>query len=138
MRSRSSDLSIGTYQDSQSGAPYSDWKFQPRRADPTQPRMIGGLVLHQVNRRSPEPSAGQPRAVATLQSLRDIHQRIQFRGAVLEKVARAFVALVHILAELRVVAIAQRAFAENHALNFTDDVISALIFAFGQLCFVGR
>jgi hypothetical protein len=41
-------------------------------------------------------------------------------------------ALKHVLAELTVIVLAQRAFARNNALNFAHDVPRALIFARGQ------
>ena len=67
---------------------------------------------------------------------REFNQQVQFRRAVLEGIARAFVTLEHILAERTMIIFAQRAAGERDALDLADDVMRALILAFGQSRFV--
>ena len=59
-------------------------------------------------------------------------EEIEFRAAIVEVITRALVALKHELAELREVAVAQDARARRHALVLPDDMIGALILAFGE------
>src|SRR5436305_1073007 len=82
------------------------------------PFILGGERSHEilylvppdeVDGRPAEAAAGEPRAQAARMGFGKLHQQIQFRGAVFEKVARALVALKKILAELLEIAFPQRA-----------------------------
>ena len=94
---------------------------------------VGGIVLHQINRRAAKAASRQTRSVTPGEPLRNIHQHVEFTGAVLEIVARTGVALEQILAELVNIAFPQRTLAVGDAMVFTDDVQRALIFTDGQL-----
>src|SRR6266478_6448150 len=57
------------------------------------------VIGDQVHGPAAEARADQPRTQAAGMLARQFHQQIQFRGAVRGKIARAFVALGHILPE---------------------------------------
>ena len=96
-----------------------------------------GLVMgHEIDRCAAESAAGEARAETSRMLASEFDEQIEFGGAVLEKVARAFVALEHVLAELAVIIIAQCPFARNDALDFGDNVPGAFIFTLSQSCFV--
>src|SRR2546425_2077056 len=70
--------------------------------------------LDEVDGRPAEAAAGEPGAEAARMHPRQLHQQIEFRGAVFEMIARAFVTLKQVLAELLEIVFAQRPRAENH------------------------
>src|ERR1043165_5007274 len=83
---------------------------------------VRSIFFHQINRGAAEAAASQPRAVTAGNFARDIYERVEFGNAVFEKIARAFVTLEKILAELFDVAFTQRALTENDALDFANDM----------------
>src|SRR5262249_32331409 len=86
----------------------------------------------QVDGRAAEAATGQSRAQATGMRAGKLNEQIQFKRAVPEKIPRAFVALKHVLAELRMIILAQRAPARRDAGNLAHYVPGAFIFALLQ------
>ncbi|MDB6064446.1 MAG: hypothetical protein JWR26_654 [Pedosphaera sp.] len=84
-----------------------------------------------------EAAAGQAGAEAAGDVAGEVHEGVEFRGAVLEEVAGAFVALEHVLAEQAMVVLPQCADAMDDALDFSDHMEGALILAFGEFGFFG-
>ena len=89
-----------------------------------------GLVMSdEVDGRAAEAAAGEASAEAAGMAASEFDEQIEFSGAVFKKVARAFVALEHVLAELAMIIISQSAFSRSDARDFADDVPCAFVFA---------
>src|SRR5256885_2141263 len=67
---------------------------------------LGLMVGDQIYRRAAKTAAGQTSAETAGDTARELHQQIEFDRAVLKKIARAFMALEHVLAELPMIIIA--------------------------------
>jgi rhodanese-related sulfurtransferase len=93
-------------------------------------------ALHQVDRRAAEAAAGEPRAQARWLRPGQFHEEVELGATVPEKIPRAFVALEQRLSELPKVAVTQGARAEDHALDFPDDVERAVMLARGEAVLV--
>src|SRR5687767_11862347 len=72
-------------------------------------------LAHKIDCRTPEAPSREPCPEAARLGLGQIDKEIQLEATVLEKIARAGVALKKILAELLDIAIAQQTFAGSHA-----------------------
>src|SRR2546423_72990 len=79
---------------------------------------LGLMMRDEVEGRPTKSAAGQARAEAGGVLARQFNQQVQFFGAVLKQVARALVALEHVLAELPMVVSSQGSLARDHALDF--------------------
>src|SRR5262249_16064787 len=87
------------------------------------------VMRNEGDGRAAESAAGQARAENSRRFARQLHQDVQFLGAVLEIIAGALVALEHILAELLVIAVAQGALASDDTSDLGHHVARALVFA---------
>src|SRR5882762_10133294 len=94
--------------------------------------------MHQVDGRSTKSAASQSGSIAALEAPGDFNEGVQLRGAVMEEIARTFVALQHVLPKLREISGPEGARPEYHSLNFANNVIGALILTLAQLRPVGR
>src|SRR4051812_13196604 len=94
--------------------------------------------MDKVDGGASKPSAGQSRAETAVERSGGVNERIEFRGAVFEKIAGAFMALKHENAELGEITVAERARAEDDALDFANDMVSAGVFAFGEFMLIRR
>lgn len=80
-----------------------------------------------------ETAAGQTCAEAAGMFAGDFDKEIKFGHTVSEEIAGAFVALEHVLAELLMIVGEQSFFGVDDALDFSDDMVSAFVFALSQL-----
>src|SRR3954464_4739713 len=94
--------------------------------------------MDKVDGGASKPSAGQSRAETAVERSGGVNERIEFRGAVFEKVAGAFMALKHENAELGEVTVAERARAQDDPLDLANDMVSAGVFAFGKFMLIRR
>jgi hypothetical protein len=97
---------------------------------------FGLVISDKVDGRTAESATGEASTETAGMPTSEFDEQIEFFRAVFEKVARTFVALKHVLAELAVIVVAQCAFAGDNTLDFRDNVPRALIFASGQFGFV--
>src|SRR6185436_11176480 len=89
---------------------------------------LGGVISDEVDGCAAESATSEAGAEAAFCLPGDIDERVEFRCAVLEEVARTGVALKKILPELFDIPLAEGALSKNDALIFTDNMIRALIF----------
>ena len=95
---------------------------------------LGFVPFEQGDGRAAETTARQPGTEHARQLLGDLHQRVEFRRAVLEVVARTFVAGKHERAEAFDVAAAKELDAAEHALVFTHNVRRTSVGELGKGC----
>ena len=95
------------------------------------------MVGDEIDRGASEAAAGQAGAEASGVLAGQFDEDIQFLGAVLQKIARALVALKHVLAKLPVIVFAQGAGARHDSGDLADHMAGALEFALGQSGFAG-
>src|SRR5690242_18300552 len=93
------------------------------------------MIRDQVDRRAAETAAGQPCPQAARMLPSDLHQKIQFRGAVLKEVSGAFMALKHVLPKLPIILVVQSPLASGTARDLAYDVMSTFVFALCQFRF---
>jgi hypothetical protein len=80
----------------------------------------------QRHRRTAEAAASQSGAEYAREIARNLHEQIEFRGAVLEILAGALVRLIHQLAKTRAIVLFKQDEGTVHPLVFADDVRRAL------------
>ena len=100
--------------------------------------LFGLMMGDKIEGGAAETAAGRgARAEASGLGAGKVHEEVKFGSAVFEKVARAFMALKHVLAEQAVIVFTQGGCTMNHALDFSDNMPGALILTFGEFGLVG-
>ena len=88
---------------------------------------FGLMIRHEIDGvRSPKPPPVNRAAQTARMLARQIHERVEFRATVLQKLPRTFVAREQVLAELPVILLPQRAFARHDPRNFAHDMTGTL------------